>query len=185
MKFLLQLLFAPLRGHLIGYSRRLSATVVPVAFCLCITHCQQVLKPIAFRLPASLSLSLCHFTLLFLSLTSSFFFFFSARHCPQSFSARDLQSLPIYFVAVVSPSALQFRLHTFFLLLFCPFSAQRGRRLSACSFIVFSRFSTKKKKNLFVYQSASILLGLLLSLGRTLFMFYLHISHIGHIKNKK
>lgn len=101
----------------------------------------------------SLSLPLCHFTLLFLSLTSSLAFF--AHHCPLSFSARDSQSLPIYFVAVVSPlcppiSALYFPFYCFsahFL-----FNGAAVSPLAA--FIVFSRFFlSEKKQKLFCVPS--------------------------------
>lgn len=105
----LTLYFPPLFHRLILYSRQLFASAVLVASCLCITHCQQVLKPIAFQLPPLLFL-LCHFVLLFF--VSHLFFSF-----PPSLSvhilSHALQFLPICFFSV-APFALQFQLHIFF-----------------------------------------------------------------------
>lgn len=132
----LALYFPPLLHRLILYSRQLFAFTVLVASCLCITHCQQVLKPIAFQLPPLFFL-LCRFVLLFF--VSHLFFSF-----PPSLSvhilSHALQFLPICFFSV-APLCTPISTSYFLLLLFCPFSAQQSQHLSLFRFIVFTRFS--------------------------------------------
>lgn len=151
----LTLYFPPLLHRLILYSRQLFAFAVLVASCLCITHCQQVLKPIAFQLPPLLFL-LCHFVLLFF--VSHLFFSF-----PPSLSvhilSHALQFLPICFFSV-APLCTPISTSYFLLLLFCPFSAQQSQHLSLFRFIVFTRFSDSFFcSRIAIFCSVSILFG--------------------------